>query len=111
IKQDKYGNGKTGGRQKRKSMIEQAERRIDDIPIINLADQENASLLSMADQMKNELDKDYPDNNLLRHLWMQSFNTRRLCIRESKINVILERFPGYHRPEMILAEVKECAGI
>ncbi|CAF5224867.1 unnamed protein product, partial [Rotaria magnacalcarata] len=31
IKQDKYGNGKTGGRQKRKSMIEQAERRIDDI--------------------------------------------------------------------------------
>ncbi|CAF4808891.1 unnamed protein product [Rotaria socialis] len=96
IKQDKYGNGKTGGRQKRKSMIEQAERRIDDIPIINLADQENASLLSMVDQMKNELDKDYPDNNLLRHLWIQSFNTRRLC---------------YHRPEMILAEVKECAGI
>ncbi|CAM4975126.1 unnamed protein product [Rotaria socialis] len=80
----------------RKSMIEQAERRIDDIPIINLADQENASLLSMVDQMKNELDKDYPDNNLLRHLWIQSFNTRRLC---------------YHRPEMILAEVKECAGI
>ncbi|CAM4839800.1 unnamed protein product [Rotaria magnacalcarata] len=111
IKQDKYGNGKTGGRQKRKSMIEQAERRIDDIPIINLADQENASLLSMVDQMKNELDKDHPDNNLLRHLWIQSFNTRRLCIRESKINVILERFPGYHRPEMILAEVKECAGI
>ncbi|CAF4412038.1 unnamed protein product [Rotaria socialis] len=95
----------------RKSMIEQAERRIDDIPIINLADQENASLLSMVDQMKNELDKDYPDNNLLRHLWIQSFNTRRLCIRESKINVILERFPGYPRPEMILAEVKECAGI
>ena len=31
IKQDKYGNGKTGGRRKRKSTIEQAERRIDDI--------------------------------------------------------------------------------
>ena len=55
----------------------------------------------MVDQMKNELDKDHPDNNLLRHLWIQSFNTGRLCIQESKINVILEHFPGYHRPEMV----------
>ena len=36
IKQDKYGNSKTGGRQKRKSTIEQVERRIDDIVSVEM---------------------------------------------------------------------------
>ncbi|CAF4693868.1 unnamed protein product, partial [Rotaria socialis] len=36
---------------------------------------------------------------------------RRLCIRELTITEILERFPGYSHPEMILAEVNESVGI
>jgi hypothetical protein len=34
-------------------------------------------------------------------LWRQSFNIRRLCIRELPIDEILNRFPGYHRPELV----------
>ncbi|CAF1498990.1 unnamed protein product, partial [Didymodactylos carnosus] len=81
-RQDKYGNGKTNGRPKIK-------------PMINLADQENKNLLSVGDQMKMELLKDDPDHDMLHNLWRQSFNIRRLCIRELTIYEILERFPGY----------------
>ncbi|CAF2951727.1 unnamed protein product [Rotaria sp. Silwood2] len=40
-KQEKYGNGKTNGRPKRKSTILQAERRTNDIPTISMADRQN----------------------------------------------------------------------
>ncbi|CAF1297573.1 unnamed protein product [Adineta steineri] len=110
-KQEKYGNGKTNGRPKKKSTILQAERRRVDIPLINLAHRENESLLVMVNQMNMELLKDDPNNELLHDLWIQSFNIRRLCIRELDIVEILERFPGYRRLEMILAEVKESTGI
>jgi hypothetical protein len=51
--------------------------------------------------MKMELLKDNPDNDLLHDLWKQSFNIRRLCIRELKIDEVLERFPGYRRSEIV----------
>ncbi|CAF1297592.1 unnamed protein product [Adineta steineri] len=110
-KQDKYGNGKTNGRPKKKSLILQAERRTFDLPLINLADRQNEHLLAIVNQMNTELLKDDPNNDLLRDLWIQSFNIRRLCIRELDIVEILERFPGYRRSEMILAEVKESTDI
>ncbi|CAF1586208.1 unnamed protein product, partial [Adineta steineri] len=110
-KQEKYGNGKTNGRPKKKSTILQAERRRVDIPLINLAHRENENLLVMVNQMNMELLKDDPNNELLHDLWIQSFNIRRLCIRELDIVEILERFPGYRRSEMILGEVKESTGI
>ncbi|CAF2184870.1 unnamed protein product [Rotaria magnacalcarata] len=58
-----------------------------------------------------ELLKDNPDNDTLNDLWTQSFNIRRLCIRELSIDEILQRFPGYCRPELILAEVKDTVGV
>lgn len=51
--------------------------------------------------MKAELLKDNPDDDILHDLWRQSFNIRRLCIRELSIDEILERFPGYRIPEMV----------
>ncbi|CAF1357077.1 unnamed protein product [Adineta steineri] len=75
------------------------------------AHRENENLLVMVNQMNMELLKDDPNNQLLHDLWIQSFNIRRLCIRELDIVEILERFPGYRRSEMILAEVKESTGI
>ncbi|CAF4055395.1 unnamed protein product [Rotaria magnacalcarata] len=109
-KQEKYVNGKTNGRPKRKSTILQAERRTNDIPTISMTDQQNENLLSMVDQMKLELLEDDPDLDMLHNLWQQSFNIRRLCIRDLTVTEILERFPGYRLSEMILAEVKDCAG-
>ncbi|CAF2958839.1 unnamed protein product, partial [Rotaria sp. Silwood2] len=100
-KQDRYGNGKTNGRPKRKSTFLQAERRIIDIPLINLADRQNENLLVIVNQMKMELLKDDSNNDLLHDLWKQSFNIRRLCIRELEIDEILERFPGYRHSELI----------
>ncbi|CAF4580412.1 unnamed protein product [Rotaria socialis] len=108
-KQDKYG--KTKGRPKQKSAILQAERKIKDTPMINLADKQNENLLSIVNNMNMELLKDKPDNDTLNDLWAQSFNIRRLCIRELSIDEILERFPAYRRPELILAEVKDTVGV
>ncbi len=51
--------------------------------------------------MKAELLKDNPDNDMLHDLWRQSFNIRRLSIRELPIDEVLERFPGYHLPEIV----------
>ncbi|CAF4095449.1 unnamed protein product, partial [Rotaria sp. Silwood2] len=51
-------------------------------------------------QMKMELLKDDPNNDLLHDLWRQSFNIRSLCIHELSIIEILQHFPGYRRPEM-----------
>ncbi|CAF4370439.1 unnamed protein product, partial [Adineta steineri] len=99
-KQDKYGNGKTNGRPKKKSLILKAERPTFDLPLINLADRQNEHLLAIVNQMNTELLKDDPNNDLLRDLWIQSFNIRRLCIRELDIVEILERFPGYRCSEM-----------
>ncbi|CAF4292974.1 unnamed protein product [Rotaria sp. Silwood2] len=48
-----------------------------------------------------ELLKDDPNNYLLHDLWKQSYNIRRLCIRELEIDEILERLPGYCRSEMV----------
>ncbi|CAF1288923.1 unnamed protein product [Rotaria sordida] len=110
-KQEKYGNGKTNGRPKKKSTILQAERRINDIPIISIADRQNENILSIVDQMKLQLLKDDPDLDFFRNLWRQSFNIRRLCIRDLTVTEILERFPGYRLSEMILAEVKECTDV
>lgn len=53
--------------------------------------------------MKVVLLKDDPDHDMLHNLWRQSFNIRRLCIRELTIDEILERFPGYRLPEMVRA--------
>ncbi|CAF1297631.1 unnamed protein product [Adineta steineri] len=64
--QEKYGNGKTNGRPKKKSTILQAERRNVDIPLINLADRQNEHLLAIVNQMNTELLKDDPNNDLLR---------------------------------------------
>ncbi|CAF3005094.1 unnamed protein product [Rotaria sp. Silwood2] len=58
-----------------------------------------------------ELLKDDPNNYLLHDLWKQSYNIRRLCIRELEIDEILERLPGYCRSEMVLAAVKESTDI
>lgn len=117
VQQDKYGNGKTNGRPKRKSAVLQAERRVKDIvsskiilddttncffqPLINLSDRQNANLSSLANLMKAELLKDNPDDNILHDIWRQSFNIRSLCVRELSIDEILERFPGYRIPEMV----------
>ncbi|CAF4506679.1 unnamed protein product, partial [Rotaria magnacalcarata] len=97
-KQNKYG--KTKGRPKQKSAILQAERKIKDTPMINLTDKQNENLLSIVNNMNMELLKDKPDNDTLNDLWTQSFNIRRLCIRELSIDEILERFPAYRRPEL-----------
>ncbi len=51
--------------------------------------------------MKIESGKDDIDINLFHDLWKKSFNIRRLCIRELEIEEVLERFPGYCRPEMV----------
>jgi hypothetical protein len=71
--------------------------------MINFADQENKNLLSVVDQMKTELLNDDPDHDMLHNLWRQSFNIRRLCIRELTVTEILERFPGYRLSEMVSA--------
>ncbi|CAF4064235.1 unnamed protein product [Rotaria sordida] len=52
-----------------------------------------------------ELLKDDPNNVLFYDLWLQSFNIRRLCIRELTIIEVLERFPGYCRLEMGIPKV------
>lgn len=127
VQQDKYGNGKTNGRPKRKSAILQAERRIKDIvsfemilntiiyllfqPLINLADRQNEHLLLLVNQMKTELLKENPNHDVLHDLWRQSFNIRRLCIRELSTDEILERFPGYQIPEMVSATSYELLRI
>ncbi|CAF4178390.1 unnamed protein product, partial [Rotaria sp. Silwood2] len=103
-KQEKYGN---------------AEGRTNDIPIISMADRQNENLLSIVDPMKVELLTDDPDLDMFHNLWQQSFNIRRLCIRDLTVTEILERFPGYRLSEivcatdnsLILAEVKDCAGV
>ena len=69
--------------------------------MINLSDKENENLLSIVNQMKMELLKDDPNNDLLHGLWRQSFNVRWLCIHELSIIEILERFPGCRRPEIV----------
>lgn len=69
--------------------------------MINLADRQDENLSSIVNQMKMELSKDCPDDDILQDLWRKSFNIRRLCVRELGIEEILERFPGYHRPEMV----------
>ncbi len=69
--------------------------------MINLADQEKENLVSIVDQMKIEFLKDDPDLDMLHNLWQQSFNIRRLCIRELTVTEILERFPGYRLPRMV----------
>lgn len=51
--------------------------------------------------MKAELLKENPNHDALHDLWRQSFNIRRLCIRELSTDEILERFPGYRIPEMV----------
>ncbi len=51
--------------------------------------------------MKIELHKDNPDENFLHDLWRQSFNIRRLHVRELPVNQLLERFPGYRRADMV----------
>jgi hypothetical protein len=55
----------------------------------------------MINQMKIESLKDDIDINLFYDHWRKSFNIRRLCIRELQIDEVLERFPGYRRPEMV----------
>ncbi|CAF1293238.1 unnamed protein product [Rotaria sordida] len=110
-KQIQYGNGKTKGRPKKKSVVAQAERRTKDIPFINLTDVQNENLLSLANQMKIELRRDNPDNNVLHKLWRQSFNTRRIHVRELPIDQLLEQYPGYHSADLLLAEVKESVGV
>ena len=69
--------------------------------MINLPDRQNEDSLAMVNQMKIELLEDDPDNDLLHNVWKQSFSIRRLCIRELRINEILEHFPGYCRAEMV----------
>ncbi|CAF1348898.1 unnamed protein product [Rotaria sordida] len=110
-KQIQYGNGKTKGRPKKKSVVAQAERRTKDIPFKNLTDVQNENLLSLANQMKIELRRDNPDNNVLHKLWRQSFNTRRIHVRELPIDQLLEQYPGYHSADLLLAEVKESVGV
>ncbi|CAF1622806.1 unnamed protein product [Rotaria magnacalcarata] len=106
LKQTKYNHGKENGRPKRKSVIAQAERRTNDIPFINLNDRQNENFSSLVNQMEIELLKDNPDNNIFHNLWSQAFNIRRLHVSE-----LLERFPGYHRADLLLAEVQETVGI
>lgn len=51
--------------------------------------------------MKTELLKDNPDNNILRNLWRQSFNIRRLHVRELPIHELLQRYPGYCHADLV----------
>ena len=51
--------------------------------------------------MKIELLKDNPDNTILHNLWRQSFNIRRLHVRELSICELLERYPGYHHADLV----------
>lgn len=51
--------------------------------------------------MKMELLKDNPDNNILDNLWRQSFNIRRLHVRELSTDELLERFPGYRCADLV----------
>ncbi|CAF4207787.1 unnamed protein product, partial [Rotaria sordida] len=80
-------------------------------PFINLNDVQNENLLSLANQMKTELRRDNPDSNVLHKLWRQSFNTRRIHVRELPIDQLLEQHPGYPRADLLLAEVKESVGV
>ncbi|CAF2951760.1 unnamed protein product [Rotaria sp. Silwood2] len=75
----------------------------DAVPIISITDGQNENLLSIVDQRKLELLKDNPDLDMFHNLWQQSFNIRRLCIRDLTATEILERFPGYRLSEMISA--------
>lgn len=68
-----------------------------------MTDRQNENLLSIVDQMKLELLKDDPDLVMFHNLWQQSFNIRRLCIRDLTVTEILERFPGYRLSEMLSA--------
>ncbi|CAF4796842.1 unnamed protein product [Rotaria socialis] len=79
--------------------------------MINLVDKKNENLLSIVSSMHIKLPKYNPDNDILNDLWGQSFNIRGLCVRELSIDEILERFPAYRRPELILAEVKDTVGV
>lgn len=56
---------------------------------------------SLINQMKIELLKDNSDDNILHDLWMESFNTRRLHVRELPIDELLEKFPGYRRADLV----------
>ena len=71
--------------------------------MIHLTDRENANLSSVVDQMKLEVLKNDPDLDMLHNLWQQSFNIRRLCVRELTITEIMERFPGYRLPALVSA--------
>jgi len=51
--------------------------------------------------MKVELLKDNPDNNILHDIWRQSFNIRRLHVRQLPIDELLSRFPGYRRSDLV----------
>lgn len=51
--------------------------------------------------MKIELLKDNPDTNILHDLWRQSFNIRRLHVREIPLEELLERFPGYRHADLV----------
>mgnify|MGYP000754823183 CR=1 FL=1 len=61
--------------------------------------------------MKAKLLKENPNHDALHDLWRQSFNIRRLCIRELSTDEILERFPGYRIPEMVSATSYELLRI
>ena len=51
--------------------------------------------------MKIELLKDNPNTSILHNLWRQTFNIRRLHVRELPIGELLERFPGYRRADLV----------
>lgn len=51
--------------------------------------------------MQSELLKEDFDLEKLHHLWQQSFNIRRLCVRELTVPELLERFPGYRISELV----------
>lgn len=51
--------------------------------------------------MKIELLKDDPDHDILHNIWKQSFNIRRLHVRQLPIDELLNRFPGYRRLDLV----------
>ena len=53
--------------------------------------------------MKLELLKNDPDLDMLHNLWQQSFNIRRLFLRELTITKILERFSGHRLSALVSA--------
>ncbi|CAF1604454.1 unnamed protein product [Adineta ricciae] len=107
-KRDKFGKG--SGRLAKKSEALSAERKPNKMicvsPIIDETDVEQL-VRTMRDGIENET----IDNDVLITLWKKTFGYRRLFIRSHTISEILEKFLGYSYAYLMFEEVKMIENI